>query len=65
MLLTGVAPLPRSNKDLGLKLMGRHAEEREGIYDDMKRELRQFDHMGQGPIDIALWDGQANSWIVP
>jgi L-alanine-DL-glutamate epimerase-like enolase superfamily enzyme len=22
----------------------------------MKRELRQFDHMGQGPIDIALWD---------
>ena len=38
-----------------LKLLGRHAEE-EGIYDDFKRELRQFDHMGHGPIDIALWD---------
>ena len=41
---------------LAPKLLGRHAEEREGIYDDFKRELRQFDHMGHGPIDIALWD---------
>ena len=52
-------------KTLAPKLIGRHAEEREGIYDDMKRELRQFDHMGQGPIDIALWDWAGNSWIVP
>ena len=37
-------------------LVGREAEEREGIYDDLKREARQFDHMGHGPIDIALWD---------
>ena len=37
-------------------IKGRNAEEREGIYDDFKRELRQFDHMGHGPIDIALWD---------
>jgi L-alanine-DL-glutamate epimerase-like enolase superfamily enzyme len=37
-------------------LIGREAEEREGIYDDLKREARQFDHMGHGPIDIALWD---------
>ncbi|MBH67833.1 MAG: mandelate racemase [Rhodospirillaceae bacterium] len=43
-------------KTLAPKLIGRNAEEREGIFDDMKRELRQFDHMGQGPIDIALWD---------
>ncbi len=37
-------------------LIGRDAEAREGLYDDMKRELRQYDRMGQGPIDIALWD---------
>ena len=37
-------------------LIGRNAEAREGLYDDMKRELRQYDHMGHGPIDIALWD---------
>ena len=30
-------------------LVGRHAEERQGIYDDLKREARQFDHMGHGP----------------
>ncbi len=41
---------------LAPKLLGRHAEEREGIYDDFKRELRQFDHMGHGPLDISLWD---------
>jgi L-alanine-DL-glutamate epimerase-like enolase superfamily enzyme len=37
-------------------LMGREAEHREQIYDDLKREARQFDHMGHGPLDIALWD---------
>ncbi len=37
-------------------LIGRQAEEREEIYDDLKREARQFDHMGHGPLDIALWD---------
>jgi L-alanine-DL-glutamate epimerase-like enolase superfamily enzyme len=37
-------------------LLGREAEERQGIYDDLKREARQFDHMGHGPLDIALWD---------
>lgn len=41
---------------LAPNLIGRHAEEREGIYDDLKREARQFDHMGHGPLDIALWD---------
>ena len=41
---------------LAPKLLGRNAEEREGIFDDLKRELRQFDHMGHGPLDIALWD---------
>lgn len=42
-------------------LLGRHAEHRQGIYDDLKRELRQFDHMGHGPLDIALWDWQGKN----
>lgn len=37
-------------------LIGYEAEAREQIYDDLKRQARQFDHMGHGPIDIALWD---------
>lgn len=37
-------------------LVGRNALEREGIFDDLKRELRQYDGMGHGPLDIALWD---------
>ena len=41
---------------LAPSLLGRDAEAREGIYDDLKREIRQFDHMGHGPLDIALWD---------
>jgi len=41
---------------LAPSLLGRDAEEREAIFDDFKRELRQYDHMGHGPLDIALWD---------
>ena len=37
-------------------LIGRDPERREQIYDDLKRELRAYDHMGHGPLDIALWD---------
>jgi len=37
-------------------LVGRDPESREQIYDDLKRELRAYDRMGQGPLDIALWD---------
>jgi L-alanine-DL-glutamate epimerase-like enolase superfamily enzyme len=37
-------------------LIGRDALERERIYDEFKRALRQYDHMGYGYIDIALWD---------
>ena len=33
-------------------LVGRHAEHRQGIYDDLKREARQFDHMGHGHLWI-------------
>jgi L-alanine-DL-glutamate epimerase-like enolase superfamily enzyme len=37
-------------------LLGRDSDDREQIYDDLKRELRAYDHMGHGPLDIALWD---------
>jgi L-alanine-DL-glutamate epimerase-like enolase superfamily enzyme len=37
-------------------LLGRDPEQRELIYDDFKRELRAYDGMGHGPLDIALWD---------
>lgn len=41
---------------LAPQLVGRNADQRELLYDDLKRELRAYDHMGHGPIDIALWD---------
>lgn len=37
-------------------LVGRDALEREGIWQDVWRALRHTDHMGLGPIDVALWD---------
>lgn len=37
-------------------LLGRDPEQRELIYDDLKREVRAYDGMGHGPLDIALWD---------
>ncbi|MEZ4868865.1 MAG: enolase C-terminal domain-like protein [Caldilineaceae bacterium] len=41
---------------LAPNLIGRDPEERELIYDDLKREVRAYDHMGHGVLDIALWD---------
>ena len=52
----GSASACAQTRTLAPRLLGRHADHREGLYDDFKRELRQFDHMGHGPIDIALWD---------
>lgn len=37
-------------------LIGRDPMAREEIHDDLKREIRQWSGMGQGPLDIALWD---------
>ena len=37
-------------------LIGRDPDMREQIWDDLKREVRAYDHMGHGAIDIALWD---------
>jgi len=40
-------------------LIGRDPDRREEIWQDLRREVRAYDHMGHGPIDIALWDLQA------
>ena len=40
-------------------LVGRDPDAREEIWQDLRREVRAYDHMGHGPIDIALWDLQA------
>ncbi|QLG61729.1 enolase C-terminal domain-like protein [Halorarum salinum] len=37
-------------------LLGRDPLEREGIWEEIWRGFRHTDHMGLGPIDIALWD---------
>jgi L-alanine-DL-glutamate epimerase-like enolase superfamily enzyme len=37
-------------------LIGQDPEERESIFDVFKQEIRMYDHMGHGPLDIALWD---------
>ncbi len=41
---------------LAPNLIGRDPDHRELIWSDMKREFRQHDGMGIGPLDIALWD---------
>lgn len=41
---------------LGPHLIGRDPEQRQLIFDELKREIRAYDHMGHGPLDIALWD---------
>ncbi len=41
---------------LAAHLPGRDPDARELVYDDLKREVRAYDHMGHGPLDIALWD---------
>ncbi|HUV95644.1 MAG TPA: enolase C-terminal domain-like protein, partial [Anaerolineae bacterium] len=37
-------------------LMGRNALERERIYQDVKRALRQMGRVGMAAVDVALWD---------
>jgi L-alanine-DL-glutamate epimerase-like enolase superfamily enzyme len=51
------SPATRGEMDMLAPFMiGRDAMEREGLYDDLKREIRQWSGMGHGPLDIALWD---------
>ena len=47
-----VAVIPR----LWAFLKGRHALERELIYDEIKRAQRQSARIGVAPVDVALWD---------
>lgn len=37
-------------------LPGRDSDQRELFYSEWNRRLCHMDHMGQGPVDIALWD---------
>jgi len=37
-------------------LLGRDPLERAGVWTDLWRALRHTDHLGLGPIDVALWD---------
>jgi L-alanine-DL-glutamate epimerase-like enolase superfamily enzyme len=37
-------------------LIGKNALERERIYSDVKRALRQVARIGLAPVDVALWD---------
>jgi L-alanine-DL-glutamate epimerase-like enolase superfamily enzyme len=41
---------------LASSLIGRDLSMREQLWDSLKRDLRGNDHMGHGPLDIALWD---------
>jgi L-alanine-DL-glutamate epimerase-like enolase superfamily enzyme len=50
---------------LAPNLLGRDPEAREQIYDDLKREVRAYDHMGHGPLDIALWDLAGKKYNMP
>ena len=46
-------------------LLGRSALERERIYTDVNRALRQVARIGQAPVDIALWDLAGKYFNVP
>jgi L-alanine-DL-glutamate epimerase-like enolase superfamily enzyme len=46
-------------------LLGRSALERERIYTDVNRALRQVARMGLAPVDIALWDLAGKFFGVP
>lgn len=46
-------------------LIGRSALERERIYTDVRRALRQVARLGVGPIDNALWDLAGRMYETP
>ena len=46
-------------------LKGKSALQRERIYDDVKRALRQSARIGVAPIDVALWDIAGKLFDVP
>jgi L-alanine-DL-glutamate epimerase-like enolase superfamily enzyme len=51
------APLEAAGvRNIAASLIGRNALERESIYQDVKRVLRQVARIGIAPVDICLWD---------
>ncbi|PRX99703.1 enolase C-terminal domain-like protein [Allonocardiopsis opalescens] len=46
-------------------LIGKDPFQRELLYNDIKRQLRKFDKMGMGLIDIPLWDLAGRAFNVP
>ncbi len=46
-------------------LLGKHAMQREIIWNDLKRALRKHDRFGMAPIDIALWDIAGKAYDAP
>src|SRR5437667_3256733 len=46
-------------------LIGKNALERERIYTDVKRALRQVARLGIAPVDIALWDRAGKCYNTP
>src|SRR5437870_241276 len=58
---TDYATLPRFKH----YLLGRSALERERIFTDVNRALRQVARIGLAPVDIALWDLAGKYFNVP
>ena len=52
----GSRPALTQSLMLAPDLLGRDPDKREAIYDEFSRRLSHHDHMGHGPLDIALWD---------
>ena len=46
-------------------LLGRDPLEREELWQDLWKALRHTDHIGMGPIDVALWDLAGKHFGVP
>ena len=51
-----MAPNSRPSPTFAHFLIGRSALQRELIYTEVRRALRQVARIGYAPIDIALWD---------
>ncbi|KNC91812.1 enolase C-terminal domain-like protein [Trabulsiella odontotermitis] len=52
----GTRPALAQTLMLASDLPGRDADQREAFYTEWNRRLCHMDHMGQGPVDIVLWD---------
>lgn len=62
--MLGAADLARQRR-YAEYLIGKNALERERIYDDLKRALRQSARMGMAQIDVLLWDVAGKYYDAP